>query len=123
MFNSFGVVLIEQKPISFKTIRRSEKLGILFLAFYETKVPYLIFLKNDGPQEEIIAVAKLAKRCLNQRRPTMKKLERIRTSRGANAIQQSGDDDSDIDDMIEPWAITSCLTRSIINNTSVTSPS
>ncbi|XWS13307.1 hypothetical protein CRYUN_Cryun36dG0026200 [Craigia yunnanensis] len=70
---------------------------------------------NNGPQEEIIAVAKLAKRSLNlngKKRPTMKQvameLEWIRGSEESNAVQQSVDEDSDIDDMIEPWGIASC---------------
>ncbi|KAK8571567.1 hypothetical protein V6N12_027649 [Hibiscus sabdariffa] len=63
---------------------------------------------NDGREEEILAVAKLAKRCLNlngKKRPTMKQvameLERIRSSEEANAIEESGDEDSDIDITIE----------------------
>ncbi|EOY05056.1 Uncharacterized protein TCM_020158 [Theobroma cacao] len=85
---------------------------------------------DDGTQEKIIAVVKLAKRCLNlkgQKRPTMKQvameLERIRASGEANVIKQSDDEDSDIDDTIKPYAMTSCSTRSVITNTSVTLPS
>ncbi|KAK8612833.1 hypothetical protein V6N13_092937 [Hibiscus sabdariffa] len=70
---------------------------------------------NDGPEEEIVAVAKLAKRCLNlngKKRPTMKEvameLERIRSSEEANAIEQSTDEDSDIDDQIELSTTASC---------------
>ncbi|KAL4272189.1 hypothetical protein GQ457_13G028600 [Hibiscus cannabinus] len=64
---------------------------------------------NGGPETEIVAVAKLAKRCLNlngKKRPTMKEvameLEQIRSSQGANGLEQSTEDDSDIDGMNEP---------------------
>ncbi|OMO60319.1 hypothetical protein COLO4_33861 [Corchorus olitorius] len=66
---------------------------------------------NDGPNEEIIAVAELAKRCLNlngKRRPTMKQvameLEWIRAPEGDNSIRQISDVEEDFeDDGTEPW--------------------
>ncbi|KAL4378578.1 hypothetical protein GQ457_02G043300 [Hibiscus cannabinus] len=77
---------------------------------------------NDGPQKQIIAVAKLAKRCLHldgKKRPTMKQvameLELIKASEGGNVIEQSGDDESEIDEITESWDdVPSCsTTRSI----------
>ncbi|KAK8703592.1 hypothetical protein V6N13_047243 [Hibiscus sabdariffa] len=82
---------------------------------------------NGGPETEIVAVAKLAKRCLNlngKKRPTMKEvameLEQIRSSEGANGIEQNTDEDSDIDDMNEPSGTASCSLSSSIVNDSVT---
>ncbi|KAK8571575.1 hypothetical protein V6N12_027657 [Hibiscus sabdariffa] len=85
-------------------------------------------VQNGGPEEEIVAVAKLAKRCLNlngKKRPTMKQvaleLEWIRSSEEANAIQQSADEDSDTDDMLEyVSSITSCSTTGSVLKDSVT---
>ncbi|KAK8571566.1 hypothetical protein V6N12_027648 [Hibiscus sabdariffa] len=82
-------------------------------------------IKNGGPGTDIVAVAKLAKRCLNlngKKRPTMKEvameLEQIRSSEGANAVEQNADEDSDIDDMFEPSGTASCsLSSSIVNGT------
>ncbi|KAK9029887.1 hypothetical protein V6N11_031329 [Hibiscus sabdariffa] len=77
---------------------------------------------NDGPQKEIIAVAKLAKRCLHldgKKRPTMKQvameLELIKASEEGNVIEQCGDDESEIDEITESWDdVPSCsTTRSI----------
>ncbi|XP_017975794.1 PREDICTED: wall-associated receptor kinase-like 5 [Theobroma cacao] len=134
---SFGVVLIElltgQKPISSTQSEEARSLVALFLLSMNEKSLFDILdpqVMNDGSQEEIIAVAQLAKRCLNlkgRKRPTMKQvameLERIRASGEANVIRQSDDEDSDIDDKIEPWDMASCSTRSVITNTSVTFPS
>ncbi|TYG98969.1 hypothetical protein ES288_A10G159900v1 [Gossypium darwinii] len=65
---------------------------------------------NDGPEKEIIEVAKLAKRCLNlngKKRPTMKRvameLELIKASIEDNVIEESGDKESETDDIIESW--------------------
>ncbi|KAL4272896.1 hypothetical protein GQ457_13G028570 [Hibiscus cannabinus] len=81
-------------------------------------------IKNGSPGTDIVAVAELAKRCLNlngKKRPTMKEvameLEQIRSSEGANAVKQNADEDSDIsDDMFEPSGTASCsLSSSIVN--------
>ncbi|KAK8636845.1 hypothetical protein V6N13_064281 [Hibiscus sabdariffa] len=65
---------------------------------------------NDGPEEEIIAMAKIAKRCLyldGKKRPTMKQvamqLELIQASKEGNVIEQSGDDESEIYEITETW--------------------
>ncbi|XP_022722176.1 wall-associated receptor kinase-like 8 [Durio zibethinus] len=133
---SFGVVLVElltgQKPISSV---QSEEVRSLINFFLLTMKENSLFdildpmVRNNGTEEEIIAVAKLAKRSLNlngKKRPTMKQvameLETIRASEEANAIEQSVDEDSDIDDMIEPSAIPSCSTSRSIINDSLTLP-
>ncbi|KAL4333455.1 hypothetical protein GQ457_07G010620 [Hibiscus cannabinus] len=79
---------------------------------------------NGGPEAEIVAVAKLAKRCLNlnrKKRPAMREvafeLEQIRSYEGANDIEENTDEDSDIYDMNEPSSTASCsLSSSIVNN-------
>ncbi|KAK8548353.1 hypothetical protein V6N12_061267 [Hibiscus sabdariffa] len=83
-------------------------------------------VQNGGPEEEFVAVAKLAKRCLNlngKKRPTMKQvaleLEWIRLSEEANVIQRSADEDSDTDDMFEVSGITSCSTTGSVIKDSV----
>ncbi|XVF65411.1 hypothetical protein PTKIN_Ptkin09bG0246800 [Pterospermum kingtungense] len=127
----FGVVLVKlltgQKPISSTESEEVRSLASFFLHSMKENSLFDILdpvVMEDGPQEEIIAVSKLAKRCLNingKKRPTMKQiaivLEWIRSSEEANAIQQRFDEDSDRDDEIEHLAIVSCSTsRSIVND-------
>ncbi|MBA0797465.1 hypothetical protein Gohar_008164, partial [Gossypium harknessii] len=132
---SFGVVLVElitgQKPISSseseEVVRSLANFFLLSMeenAFLNVVDPLVM---NGNAKEEIVAVAKLAKRCLNlngKKRPTMKKvameLEQIRSLKEANVIEQSTYEDSDIDDMIEASDIASCSTSSSIINDSVT---
>ncbi|MFQ6665134.1 hypothetical protein Gotur_031985 [Gossypium turneri] len=64
---------------------------------------------KDDLEQEIMVVALLAKRCLNlngKKRPTMKQvameLEIIKAS-GATVIEDCGDEESEIDDMIHSW--------------------
>ncbi|KAE8734317.1 putative wall-associated receptor kinase-like 11 [Hibiscus syriacus] len=114
---SFGVVLVElitgQKPISSSQSEEVVRslVNFFLLSMKENSLLDIVdpMVMNDGPEEEIVAVAKLAKRCLNlngKKRPTMKEaameLEWIRSSEEANAIEQSTDEDSDMDDIIEP---------------------
>ncbi|KAA3480294.1 wall-associated receptor kinase-like 8 isoform X2 [Gossypium australe] len=126
---SFGVVLVElltgEKPISSKQSDEERSLVSLFLlSMQENSLSDILDSKvaNDGPEKEIIAVAKLAKRCLNlngKKRPTMKQvameLELIKASEEGNAIEESGDEESEVDDMIESWDINpSCpMSRSV----------
>ena len=131
---SFGVVLVElltgQKPISSIQSEEVRSLVSFFLVSMKENSLFDILdpmVMNNGPKEEIIAVAKLAKRSLNlngKKRPTMKQvameLEWIRASEESNAVQQSVDEDSDIDDMIEPWGIASCSNSRSITHDSVT---
>ncbi|KAA3485594.1 wall-associated receptor kinase-like 1 [Gossypium australe] len=122
---SFGVVLVElitgQKPISScqsEEVVRS--LANFFLnSMKENSLLNIVdpLVMNDNAEEEIVAVAKLAKRCLNlngKRRPTMKQvaleLERIRSSEEANFIQQIADEDSDMDEIIEASGVASFST-------------
>ncbi|KAK8682454.1 hypothetical protein V6N13_054842 [Hibiscus sabdariffa] len=132
---SFGVVLVElitgQKPISSsqsKEVVRS--LANFFLLSMKGNSLLDIVdpvAQNGGPEEEIVAVAKLAKRCLNlngKKRPTMKQvaleLEWIKSSEEANVIQQSADEDSDTDDMLDFSGITSCSTTGSVLKDTVT---
>ncbi|KAL4272210.1 hypothetical protein GQ457_13G028580 [Hibiscus cannabinus] len=120
-----------QKPIS---SGQSDEVAISLVNFFlqsmkENSLLNIVdpLVRNDGPEEKIVAIAKLAKRCLNlngKKRPTMRQvaleLGWIRSSEEANVIQQSADEDSDIDDMIEVSGITSCSTSGSILNNSVT---
>ncbi|KAL1151135.1 hypothetical protein V6Z11_A09G021400 [Gossypium hirsutum] len=113
---SFGVVLIElltgQKPIS---AEQSEPVRSLVSYFLHSMQENSLFNILDpmvvkvGPKQEIIVLALLAKRCLNlngKKRPTMKKvameLELIKAS-GGNVIEDHGDEESEIDDIIHSW--------------------
>ncbi|XP_012457444.1 wall-associated receptor kinase-like 8 [Gossypium raimondii] len=134
---SFGVVLVElltgEKPVSSKQSDEERSLVSLFLlSMQENSLSDILDSKvaNDGPEKEIIAVAKLAKRCLNlngKKRPTMKQvameLELIKASEEGNAIEESGDEESDIDDMIESWDINpSCsISRSVTTHSVILS--
>ncbi|GMI70046.1 wall associated kinase-like 1 [Hibiscus trionum] len=113
---SFGVVLVElltgQKPISKQTEEVRSLVSCFLLSMQENSLFELIdsIVLNDGPEKEIIAVAKLAKRCLHldgKKRPTMKQvameLESIKTSEEGNVIEQSGDDESEIGEITESW--------------------
>ncbi|XVE60876.1 hypothetical protein DITRI_Ditri05aG0162200 [Diplodiscus trichospermus] len=116
---SFGVVLVEllmgRKPISSK---QSEEVKKFLLSIKENSSVDILdpMILNDGPHEKIVAVAKLAQKCLNQngkRRPTMtqvaEELESIRASGEANATQQTEDEDFEVDVEIEPLDIASSV--------------
>ncbi|KAH1092155.1 hypothetical protein J1N35_019412 [Gossypium stocksii] len=133
---SFGVVLIElltgQKPIS---VGQSEPVRSLVSYFLHSMQENSLFnildpmLEKDGPEQEIIVVALLAKRCLNlngKKRPTMKQvameLELINASDG-NVLEGHGDEESEIDDMIHSWETNpSCSMSRTITTNSLTSP-
>ncbi|KAL1181054.1 hypothetical protein V6Z11_A02G021700 [Gossypium hirsutum] len=132
---SFGVVLVElitgQKPISSSESEEVVRsLANFFLLSMEENALLNVvdpLVMNANAKEEIVAVAKLAKRCLNlngKKRPTMKQvameLEQIRSLEEANVTEQSTYEDSDIDDMTEASDIASCSTSSSIINDSVT---
>ncbi|XVE60874.1 hypothetical protein DITRI_Ditri05aG0162000 [Diplodiscus trichospermus] len=114
---SFGVVLVElltrRKPISSKQSEEAKSLvNDFLLSIKENSLVDDILdpmILNDGPREKIVAVAKLAERCLNQnrkKRPTMtqvaKELESIRGSGEANATQQTEDENIEIEVETEP---------------------
>ncbi|PPS13327.1 hypothetical protein GOBAR_AA07323 [Gossypium barbadense] len=119
---SFGVVLIElltgQKPISAEQSEPNSLFNIID--------PMVV---KDGPEQEIIVVALLAKRCLNlngKKRPTMKQvameLELVKAS-GGNVIEECGDEESEIDDMIHSGETNpSCSMSRTITTDSVTFP-
>ncbi|KAK8278106.1 hypothetical protein V6Z12_D09G018100 [Gossypium hirsutum] len=128
---SFGVVLIElltgQKPIS---AEQSEPVRSLVSYFLHSMQENSLFNILDpmvvkvGPEQEIIVVAVLAKRCLNlngKKRPTMKQvameLELIKAS-GGNVIEDHGDEEYEIDDIIHSWETNpSCsMSRTITTN-------
>ncbi|PPS13318.1 hypothetical protein GOBAR_AA07314 [Gossypium barbadense] len=113
---SFGVVLIElltgQKPISANQSEPVRSLVSYFLHSMQENSLFKIInpmVVKDGPEQEIMVVALLAKRCLNlngKKRPTMKQvameLEMIKAS-GGTVIEDCGDEESEIDDMIHSW--------------------
>ncbi|KAL1151160.1 hypothetical protein V6Z11_A09G022000 [Gossypium hirsutum] len=113
---SFGVVLIElltgQKPISANQSEPVRSLVSYFLHSMQENSLFKILnpmVVKDGPEQEIMVVALLAKRCLNlngKKRPTMKQvameLEMIKAS-GGTVIEDCGNEESEIDDMIHSW--------------------
>ncbi|KAL1080803.1 hypothetical protein V6Z11_D09G019300, partial [Gossypium hirsutum] len=113
---SIGVVLIElltgQKPISANQSEQVRSLVSYFLHSMQENSLFSILnpmVVKDGPEQEIMAVALLAKRCLNlngKKRPTMKQvvmeLELIKAS-GGTVIEDCGDEESETDDMIHSW--------------------
>ncbi|XP_039010718.1 wall-associated receptor kinase-like 8 [Hibiscus syriacus] len=132
---SFGVVLVElltgQKPISSQQSEEVRSLVSFFLNSMQENSLFDILdamVVNNGPEREIIAVAKLAKRCLNlngKKRPTMKQvameLELIKSSEQGYDIEESGDEESETDDIIESWDMnTSCSSSRSITTDSAT---
>ncbi|KAG8482651.1 hypothetical protein CXB51_024276 [Gossypium anomalum] len=133
---SFGVVLIEvltgQKPISANQSEPVRSLVSYFLHSMQENSLFKIIdpmVVKDGPEQEIMVVALLAKRCLNlngKKRPTMKQvameLEMIKAS-GGTVIEDCGDEESEIDDMIHSWDTnpSSSMSRAITTD-SVTFP-
>ncbi|TXG75060.1 hypothetical protein ES332_A09G020900v1 [Gossypium tomentosum] len=133
---SFGVVLIElftgQKPIS---AEQSEPVRSLVSYFLDSMQENSLFnildpmVVKDGPEQEIIVVALLAKRCLNlngNKRPTMKQvameLELIKAS-GGNVMEDHGVEESEIDDIIHSWENNpSCSMSTTVTTNSVTFP-
>ncbi|KAK5802296.1 hypothetical protein PVK06_029881 [Gossypium arboreum] len=128
---SFGVVLIElltgQKPIS---VEQSESVRSLVSYFLQSMQENSLFnildpmVVKDGPEKEIIGVALLAKRCLNlngKKRPTMKQVAmelELNKALGGNIIEDHGDEESEIDDIIHSWETNpSCsMSRTITTN-------
>ncbi|CAA2982000.1 Wall-associated receptor kinase-like 22 [Olea europaea subsp. europaea] len=100
---SFGVVLVElltsQKPISFDKIGEQKSLATRFLLCMEEENFDIILdtqVLQQGNREELIAVAKVAQRCLNlngKKRPTMKEvameLESIRKSKTLSTTSET----------------------------------
>ncbi|KAK2998750.1 hypothetical protein RJ639_024477 [Escallonia herrerae] len=98
---SFGVVLVElltgEKPISMTRTSAQRSLATHFLLSEEENHLFEIIdprVLNEGTKEELVAVANLARRCLNlngKYRPTMKEvateLEGIGTSNKSSTVQ------------------------------------
>ncbi|TYH00993.1 hypothetical protein ES288_A09G021500v1 [Gossypium darwinii] len=128
---SFGVVLVElltgKKPIS---VEQSESVRSLVSYFLQSMQENSLFnildpmVVKDGPEKEIIGVALLAKRCLNlngKKRPTMKQVAmelELNKALGGNIIEDHGDEESEIDDIIHSWETNpSCsMSRTITTN-------
>ncbi|KAG6791207.1 hypothetical protein POTOM_000319 [Populus tomentosa] len=117
---SFGVVLAEllsgQKPISYERPEDRRSLATHFiLLMVENKIVDILDerLMGQDRDEEVIAVANLARRCLNlngRKRPTMREvaieLEQIRLSKGALYAQQSSKELENIRDEVPTvWEI------------------
>ncbi|CAL8138357.1 unnamed protein product [Prunus armeniaca] len=100
---SFGVTLSElltgEKPVSLTSSQEWRSLAAYFLLSMEENRLFDILdaqVMKDGGKDEIVAVANLAKRCLNlkgKKRPTMKQvaveLEGIQQSVKASEMQQT----------------------------------
>ncbi|KAK2994960.1 hypothetical protein RJ640_027864 [Escallonia rubra] len=100
---SFGVVLVElltgKKPISITRTSEQRSLATHFLLSEEENRLFEIFdprVLKEGTKEELMAVANLARRCLNlsgKNRPTMKEvateLEGIGTSKNKSSTPQT----------------------------------
>ncbi|KAL4354440.1 hypothetical protein GQ457_06G000730 [Hibiscus cannabinus] len=102
-----------QKPIlSDQTEEARSLISYFLLSMQEDSLLDILdsTIVNDSSEREIIAMAKLARRCLNlngKRRPTMKQvameLELIKTSKADVDIEEGGDEESETDDIIESW--------------------
>ncbi|XP_011034597.1 PREDICTED: wall-associated receptor kinase-like 22 [Populus euphratica] len=117
---SFGVVLAEllsgQKPISYERSEERGSLATHFILLMEENKIFDILderLIGQDREEEVIAVANLARRCLNwngRKRPTMREvaieLEQIRLSKGALHAQRSSKELENIrDEVPNVWEI------------------
>ncbi|XP_050230545.1 putative wall-associated receptor kinase-like 16 [Mercurialis annua] len=130
---SFGVVLVElltgQKPISFLRSVEERSLATYFLLSMEEKRLFEILdsqVLKEGGKKEIIAMAKLAEKCLNlngKKRPTMKtvaiELEGIRVSVGAHSTTPQDYEEVDyvVGDYTAPWDVASSSSGSINSST------
>ncbi|CAL5412848.1 unnamed protein product [Camellia sinensis] len=128
---SFGVVIVElltgQKPISSTRTQESRSLVSYFMQSIEENHLLEILdprILKEGRREEMIAVAHLARRCLNlngKKRPTMKdvavELEGIRMSHGSSAIHQHYEEvEYNATDLIEAWDVASTLTGTFLDS-------
>ncbi|KAB2011409.1 hypothetical protein ES319_D09G017900v1 [Gossypium barbadense] len=101
-----------QKPISAEQSEPVRSLVSYFLdSMQENSLLNILdpMVVKDGPELEIIVVALLAKRCLNlngKKRPNMKQVAmelELSKASGGNVIEDCGDEESKIDDMIHSW--------------------
>ncbi|CAL5345632.1 unnamed protein product [Camellia sinensis] len=128
---SFGVVIVElligQKPISSTRSQESRSLVTHFMESMEENCLLEILdprILKEGRREEMIAVAHIAKRCLNlngKKRPTMKdvavKLEGIRMSQGSLTIHQRYEEvEYNTTDLTEAWDVASTSTGTFLDS-------
>uniref|UniRef100_A0A7N2KWB6 Protein kinase domain-containing protein n=1 Tax=Quercus lobata TaxID=97700 RepID=A0A7N2KWB6_QUELO len=124
---SFGVVLVElltgEKPISFTRAKECRSLATYLIHSMEENNLFDIIdarVMKDAKQEEIIAIANLAKMCLNlngKKRPTMKEvamqLEAVQTLQKTPNVQQSYEEVEYVrTEMHEQWDDVSTSTMS-----------
>ncbi|KAM5573147.1 hypothetical protein ABKV19_012929 [Rosa sericea] len=133
---SFGVVLAElltgQKPVSVTTSQEGRQegrsLATYFIVSMEKNCLFDILdaeVIKGGKKEEIMAVANLAKRCLNmkgKKRPTMKEiaveLEAIVTSSKSSDVEHIAEVEYVQTEMAEAWDIVSTSTGSHMDTSS-----
>ncbi|KAL0008621.1 hypothetical protein SO802_010123 [Lithocarpus litseifolius] len=128
---SFGVVLVElltgEKAISSTRTPESKSLATYFIRSMEENNLFDIIdaqVMKDSKKEEIIAVANLAKMCLNlngKKRPTMKEvamqLEAVQTLRKASNVQENHEEVECVrSEMYEQWDVFSTSTMSGADN-------
>ena len=133
---SFGVVLVElltrEKPISSTRTPENKSLATYFIHSMEENNLFDIIdaqVMKDAKREEIIAIANLAKMCLNltgKKRPTMKEvamqLEAVQTLRKAPNVQQNCEEVEYVTTkMYEQWDAISTSRMSNANNGVVSS--
>ncbi|KAL4616119.1 hypothetical protein ACB092_07G176000 [Castanea dentata] len=124
---SFGIVLVElltgEKAISSTRTKECKSLATYFIHSMEENNLFDIIdarVMKDAKQEEIIAVANLAKMCLNmkgKKRPTMKevamKLEAVQTLQKTPNVQQNHEEiEYAKTEMYEQWDAVSTSTMS-----------
>ncbi|XP_030943325.1 wall-associated receptor kinase-like 10 isoform X2 [Quercus lobata] len=124
---SFGVVLVElltgEKAISSTRTKECRSLATYFIHSMEENILFDIIdarVMKDAKQEEIIAVANLAKMCLNmkgKKRPTMKEvamqLEAVQTLQKTPNVQQNHEEfEYARTEMYEQWDAISTSTMS-----------
>ncbi|KAL6134993.1 hypothetical protein ACLB2K_067221 [Fragaria x ananassa] len=133
---SFGVVLVElltgEKPVSLTRSQEARGLVSYFnLSVEENNLLDIIDarVKVDGVTEDILAVANLAKRCLDmngKRRPTMKEvameLEVIHKSVRSSNTQQNNEEVEYVRNEVTcPWDVATTVTGSALDGGSIES--
>ncbi|THG14890.1 putative wall-associated receptor kinase-like 16 [Camellia sinensis] len=128
---SFGVVIVElltgQKPISSNRSQESRSLVTYFMeSMQENRLLEILDprILKEGRKEEMIAVAHVARRCLNlngKKRPTMKdvavELDGIRMSHGSLTIHQHYEEvEYNTIDLIEAWEVASTSTGTFLDS-------
>ncbi|KAB9659509.1 hypothetical protein FH972_027055 [Carpinus fangiana] len=127
---SFGVILAElligEKAISSTRTQESKSLATYFIQSVEENNLFDIIdsqVLKEGKKEEIIAVAKLAKRCLDlngKKRPTMREvameLEKARMLQKAPKLQQNYEEHEYVQEVVyKPWEASTPSTMSTLS--------